>query len=162
MNKLDSILNKILYAIAFISFLIAAIILLTGCAVSLSETSTTLKPMRPTNVTVVITDPSTTTSIGNTSTLTVNNTYIKTVEFFYRGSPPVSDQILMQFGQQWCDLLVDGMQPDDVISRIHEGAIDNDDARMHFSIVNAAILELCPSQTYKSEEIAIQSFLPGE
>ena len=162
MNKLDSILNKILYAIAFISFLIAAIILLTGCAVSQSETSTTLKPMRPTNVTVVITDPSTTTSIDNTSTLTVNNTYIKTVEFFYRGSPPVSDQILMQFGQQWCDLLVDGMQPDDVISRIHEGAIDNDDARMHFSIVNAAILELCPSQTYKSEEIAIQSFLPGE
>lgn len=162
MNKLDSILNKILYAIAFISFLIAAIILLTGCAVSLSETSTTLKPMRPTNVTVVITDPSTTTSIDNTPTLTVNNTYIKTVEFFYRGSPPVSDQILMQFGQQWCDLMVDGMQPDDVISRIHEGAVDNDDARMHFSIVNAAILELCPSQTYKSEEIAIQSFLPGE
>ena len=162
MNKLDSILNKILYAIAFISFLIAAIILLTGCAVSLSETSTTLKPMRPTNVTVVITDPSTTTSIDNTPTLTVNNTYIKTVEFFYRGSPPVSDQILMQFGQQWCDLMVDGMQPNDVISRIHEGAIDNDDARMHFSIVNAAILELCPSQTYKSQEIAIQSFLPGE
>lgn len=162
MNKLDSILNKILYAIAFIFFIIAAIILLTSCAVAESQTSTTLKPMRPTNVTVVITDPSTTTSIGNTSTLTVNNTYIKTVEFFYRGSPPVSDQILMQFGQQWCDLLVDGMQPDDVISRIHEGAIDNDDARMHFSIVNAAILELCPSQTYKSEEIAIQSFLPGE
>ena len=162
MNKIDSILNKILYAVALVFFLIAAIILLTGCAVSLSETSTTLKPMRPTNVTVVITDPSTTTSIDNTPALTVNNTYIKTVEFFYRGSPPVSDQILMQFGQQWCDLLVDGMQPDDVISRIHEGAIDNDDARMHFSIVNSAILELCPSQTYKSEEIAIQSFLPGE
>ena len=162
MSKIDSILNKILYAVAFVFFLIAAIILLTGCAVSQSESTTTLTPMRPTNVTVVITDPSTTTSIGNTSTLTVNNTYIKTVEFFYRGSPPVSDQILMQFGQQWCDLMVDGMQPDDVISRIHEGAIDNDDARMHFSIVNAAILELCPSQTYKSEEIAIQSFLPGE
>ena len=162
MNKVDSILNKILYAVAFVFFLIAAIILLTGCAVSQSESTTTLTPMRPTNVTVVITDPSTTTSIGNTSTLTVNNTYIKTVEFFYRGSPPVSDQIRMQFGQQWCDLMVDGMQPDDVISRIHEGAIDNDDARMHFSIVNAAILELCPSQTYKSEEIAIQSFLPGE
>jgi len=162
MNKIDSMLNKILYAVGFIFFIIAAIILLTSCAVAEVDPTTTLKPMRPTNVTVIITDPSTTTSIDNTSTLTVNNTYIKTVEFFYRGSPPVSDQILMQFGQQWCDLLVDGMQPDDVISRIHEGAIDNDDARMHFSIVNAAILELCPSQTYKSEEIAIQSFLPGE
>ena len=158
MNKIDSILNKILYAVALVFFLIAAIILLTGCAVSQSESTTTLKPMRPTNVTVVITDPQIIPSFSGT----INNIYIETVKFFYQGTPPVSDQILMEFGEQWCDLLVDGMQPDDVISRIHEGAIDNDDARMHFSIVNAAILELCPSQTYKSEEIAIQSFLPGE
>lgn len=158
MNKIDSILNKILYAVALVFFLIAAIILLTGCAVSQSESTTTLKPMRPTNVTVVITDPQIIPSFSGT----INDTYIETVKFFYQGTPLVSDQILMEFGEQWCDLLVDGMQPDDVISRIHEGAIDNDDARMHFSIVNAAILELCPSQTYKSEEIAIQSFLPGE
>ena len=158
MNKIDSILNKILYAVALVFFLIAAIILLTSCAVTQSETTTTLTPMRPTNVTVVITDP----QVIPAFTGTVNNNYIKTVEFFYGGTPSVSDQIIMEFGEQWCDLLIDGMQPDDVINRIHEGAIDNDDARMHFSIVNAAILELCPSQTYKSEEIAIQSFLPGE
>ena len=158
MNKIDSILNKILYAVALVFFLIAAIILLTGCAVSQSESTTTLKPMRPTNVTVVITDPQIIPSFSGT----INNIYIETVKFFYQGTPPVSDQILMEFGEQWCDLLVDGMQPDDVISRIHEGAIDNDDARMHFSIVNAAILELCPSQSHKSEEIALRSFLPEE
>jgi hypothetical protein len=158
MNKIDSILNKILYAVGFIFFIIAAIILLTSCAVAQTDTTTTLKPMRPTNVTVVITDP----QIIPSFSTTVNDTYIQTVEFFYQGTPPVSDQVIMEFGEQWCDLLIGGMQPDDVISRIHEGAIDNDDARMHFAIVNAAILELCPSQTYKSEEIALRSFLPGE
>ena len=158
MNKIDSILNKILYAIAFLFFLIAAIILLTGCAVTQSDTTTTLIPMRPTNVTVVITDPQ---IIPNFSG-TINNDYIKNVEFFYGGTPSVSDQVIMEFGEQWCDLLIDGMQPDDVINRIYEGAIDNDDARMHFSIVNAAILELCPSQSHKSEEIALRSFLPEE
>ena len=158
MNKIDSILNKILYAIGFIFFIIAAIILLTGCAVVQTDTTTTLKPMRPTNVTVVITDP----QIIPSFSTTVDDTYIQTVKFFYQGTPPVSDQVIMEFGEQWCDLLTNGMQPDDVISRIHEGAIDNDDARMHFSIVNAAILEICPSQTYKSQQIAIRSFLPGE
>ena len=158
MNKIDSILNKILYAIAFISFLIAAIILLTSCAVAEVDTTTTLKPMRPTNVTVIITDP----QIIPSFSTTINDTYVQAVKFFYQGTPLVSDQVIMEFGEQWCDLLIDGMQPDDVISRIHEGAIDNDDARMHFAIVNAAILEICPSQNYKSEEIAIRSFLPGE
>jgi len=158
MNKIDSILNKILYAVAVLFFLIAAIILLTSCAVVQTDTTTTLKPMRPTNVTVVITDP----QIIPSFSTTVNDTYIQTVEFFYQGTPPVSDQVIMEFGEQWCDLLIDGMQPDDVISRIHEGAIDNDDARMHFAIVNAAILEICPSQTYKSQQIAIRSFLPEE
>ena len=158
MNKVDSILNKILYAVALVFFLIAAIILLTGCAVSQSESTTTLTPMRSTNVTVVITDP----QIIPALTGTINNNYIKTVEFFYGGTPSVSDQAIMEFGEQWCDLLIDGMQPDDVINRIYEGAIDNDDARMHFSIVNAAILELCPSQSHKSEEIALRSFLPEE
>ena len=162
MNKVDSILNKIFYAVAFLSFAIAAIILLTSCAVTQSETTTTLTPMRSTNVTVVITDPATTTSIDSLSTANINNIYIKTVEFFYGGTPPVSDQAIMEFGEQWCDLLIGGMQPDDVINRIYEGAIDNDDARMHFSIVNAAIIELCPSQKNKSEEIAIRSFLPEE
>jgi len=158
MNKIDSILNKILYAVGFIFFIIAAIILLTSCAVAQTDTTTTLKPMRPTNVTVVITDP----RIIPSFSTTVNDTYIQTVKFFYQGTPPVSDQVIMEFGEQWCDLLIGGMQPDDVINRIYEGAIDNDDARMHFAIVNAAILEICPSQTYKSEEIAIRSFLPGE
>ena len=158
MNKVDSILNKILYAVAFVFFLIAAIILLTGCAVSQSESTTTLTPMRPTNVTVVITDPQIIPSFSGT----INDTYIEAVEFFYGGTPSVSDQAIMEFGEQWCNLLIDGMQPDDVISRIYEGAIDNDDARMHFSIVNAAILELCPSQSHKSEEIALRSFLPEE
>lgn len=158
MNKIDSILNKILYAVGFIFFIIAAIILLTSCAVAQTDTTTTLKPMRPTNVTVVITDP----QIIPSFSTTVNDTYIQTVKFFYQGTPPVSDQVIMEFGEQWCDLLIGGMQPDDVINRIHEGAIDNDDARMHFAIVNAAILEICPSQTYKSEEIALRSFLPGE
>lgn len=158
MNKIDSMLNKILYAVGFIFFIIAAIILLTSCAVAEVDTTTTLKPMRPTNVTVIITDP----QIIPSFSTTINDTYVQTVKFFYQGTPPVSDQVIMEFGEQWCDLLIDGMQPDDVISRIHEGAIDNDDARMHFAIVNSAILEICPSQTYKSEEIALRSFLPGE
>lgn len=158
MNKIDSTLNKAFYVVIFISLVLGTILVLTGCTVTQSDSTTTLKPMRPTNVTVVITDP----QVIPSFTGTVNNDYIKTVEFFYGGTPSVSDQIIMEFGEQWCDLLIDGMQPDDVINRIYEGAIDNDDARMHFSIVNAAILELCPSQSHKSEEIALRSFLPEE
>jgi len=162
MNKIDSTLNKAFYFVIFISLVLGTILVLTGCTVTQSDSTTTLKPMRPTNVTVVITNPATTTSIDSLSIANINNTYIKTVEFFYGGTPPVSDQAIMEFGEQWCDLLIGGMQPDDVINRIYEGAIDNDDARMHFSIVNAAIIELCPSQKNKSEEIAIRSFLPEE
>jgi hypothetical protein len=162
MNKIDSTLNKAFYFVIFISLVLGTILVLTGCTVTQSDSTTTLKPMRPTNVTVVITYPTSTTSIDVIPIASVNNTYIKTVEFFYGGTPSVSDQAIMEFGQQWCDLLIDGMQPDDVINRIYEGAIDNDDARMHFSIVNAAILELCPSQSHKSEEIALRSFLPEE
>ena len=158
MNKIDSTLNKAFYFVIFILLVLGTILVLTACSVSQTETSTTLTPMRPTNVTVVITDP----QIIPAFSRTINNDYIKTVEFFYGGTPSVSDQIIMEFGEQWCDLLINGMQPDDLISRIHEGAIDNNDARMHFSIVNSAIIELCPSQSHKSEEIALRSFLPEE
>ena len=162
MNKIDSTLNKAYDVVILILLVLGTILVLTSCTVTQNDATTTLQPMRPTNVTVVITDPATTTSIDSLSTANINNTYIKTVEFFYGGTPPVSDQAIMEFGEQWCDLLIGGMQAEDVINRIYEGAIDNDDARMHFSIVNAAIIELCPSQKNKSEEIAIRSFLPEE
>ena len=158
MNKVDSTLNKAFYVVILILLVLGTTLVLTACSVSQSESTTTLTPMRPTNVTVVITDP----QIIPAFSRTINNDYIKTVEFFYGGTPSVSDQIIMEFGEQWCDLLINGMQPDDLISRIHEGAIDNNDARMHFSIVNSAIIELCPSQSHKSEEIALRSFLPEE
>jgi hypothetical protein len=158
MNKVDSTLNKAFYVVILILLVLGTILVLTACSFSQSESTTTLTPMRPTNVTVVITDPQIIPAFSGT----INNDYIKTVEFFYGGTPSVSDQIIMEFGEQWCDLLINGMQPDDVISRIHEGAIDNNDARMHFSIVNSAIIQLCPSQSHKSEEIAPRSFLPEE
>jgi hypothetical protein len=158
MNKVDSTLNKAFYVVILILLVLGTTLVLTACSVSQSESTTTLTPMRPTNVTVVITDPQIIPAFSGT----INNDYIKTVEFFYGGTPSVSDQIIMEFGEQWCDLLINGMQPDDLISRIHEGAIDNNDARMHFSIVNSAIIELCPSQSHKSEEIALRSFLPEE
>jgi hypothetical protein len=158
MNKVDSTLNKAFYVVILILLVLGTILVLTACSFSQSESTTTLTPMRPTNVTVVITDPQIIPAFSGT----INNDYIKTVEFFYGGTPSVSDQIIMEFGEQWCDLLINGMQPDDVISRIHEGAIDNNDARMHFSIVNSAIIQLCPSQSHKSEEIALRSFLPEE
>jgi hypothetical protein len=158
MNKVDSTLNKAFYVVILILLVLGTILVLTACSFSQSESTTTLTPMRPTNVTVVITDPQIIPAFSGT----INNDYIKTVEFFYGGTPSVSDQIIMEFGEQWCDLLINGMQSDDVISRIHEGAIDNNDARMHFSIVNSAIIQLCPSQSHKSEEIAPRSFLPEE
>ena len=158
MNKVDSTLNKAFYVVILILLVLGTILVLTACSFSQSESTTTLTPMRPTNVTVVITDPQIIPAFSGT----INNDYIKTVEFFYGGTPSVSDQIIMEFGEQWCDLLINGMQSDDVISRIHEGAIDNNDARMHFSIVNSAIIQLCPSQSHKSEEIALRSFLPEE
>jgi hypothetical protein len=56
--------------------------------------------------------------------------------------------------------MIGGMSAEDVIGRINEGSSDNADALLHFSVVNAGIENLCPSQWDKAEYIALNSFLP--
>jgi len=68
----------------------------------------------------------------------------------------MADDEIVEMGELWCQLMTDGMTADDVIGRINEGAIDNDDAKLHRSIVQAGGENLCKDQFAKAEEIALR------
>jgi hypothetical protein len=57
-------------------------------------------------------------------------------------------------------LMTDGMTADDVISRINGGASDNDDAKLHYSMVMSGGENLCKDQFAKAESIALRYLTP--
>ena len=81
--------------------------------------------------------------------------------YYNDGPTNLSDQSMLEYAELWCQLMEDGMQDTDVVERINEGAIDGFDRRQHFAIVIAAIENICPSQSDKSEYIALNSPLPS-
>jgi hypothetical protein len=54
----------------------------------------------------------------------------------------------------------EGMTADDVIGRINGGSADNDEAKLHFSIVQAGGENLCKDQFAKAESIALRPLIP--
>jgi hypothetical protein len=72
----------------------------------------------------------------------------------------MADDEIVQMGELWCQLMTDGMSADDVISRINEGASDNDDAKLHYSMVQAGGENLCKDQFAKAESIALRYLTP--
>ena len=72
----------------------------------------------------------------------------------------MSNDEVVQLGELWCQLMTDGMTADDVISRINEGSSDNDDAKLHYSIVQAGGENLCKDQFAKAESIALRPLIP--
>jgi hypothetical protein len=75
--------------------------------------------------------------------------YIEDVKYYYGGTPPISNNALIEFGDSWCEALRLGMLWLDVDQRINEGAIDNDDAKMHRAIAVATVQNNCQDQQYK-------------
>ena len=134
---------------------VIALLLFAGCSAKMEDVgSTTLQPM-PTseiiNETIPVTD------VVFTSE---QISFLDDVYFFYGAVPPMSDDEIIQIGELWCQLMTDGMTADDVSSRINEGSSDNDDAKLHYSIVQAGGENLCKDQFAKAESIALRPLVP--
>ena len=86
--------------------------------------------------------------------------FVDDVYFLYGSYPLMNADELVQMGELWCQLMTDGMSVGDVIGRINEGAIDNDDAKLHYSIVLAGGENLCKDQFAKAESIALRYLVP--
>jgi hypothetical protein len=131
--------------------------LLTACSATMSNETTTLQPLPTTiNIPVIDTIP----ALDGEPYTDEEFAFFDDVIFFYGASTDLSDEKLLELGVTWCQLMIGGMSAEDVIGRINEGSSDNADAKLHFSIVNAALENLCPSQWEKAEYIALNSFLP--
>lgn len=116
--------------------------------------STTLQPM-PTSEIINETIPATDAVFTSEQISFLDDVY-----FFYGAVPPMSDEEVVQIGELWCQLMTDGMTADDVIGRINEGSSDNDDAKLHYSIVQAGGENLCKDQFAKAESIALRPLVP--
>jgi hypothetical protein len=82
------------------------------------------------------------------------------VYFFYGSTPTMPDEEIVQTGELWCQLMNEGMTADDVIGRINEGSADNDEAKLHYSIVMSGGENLCKDQFAKAESIALRPLTP--
>jgi hypothetical protein len=128
-----------------------AFLLLVGCSAKMDDVgSTTLQPM-PTSEIINETIPAT--DVVFTSE---QISFLDDVYFFYGAVPPMSDDEVVQIGELWCQLMTDGMTAEDVIGRINGGSANNDEAKLHFSIVQAGGENLCKDQFAKAESIALR------
>ena len=105
------------------------VLLLVGCSSGATDGGTsTLQPLPTTGIPVIDTIPTTDRTFTEEQISFIDDVY-----FLYGATPLMSDDEVVQMGELWCQLMTDGMTADDVISRINEGAIDNDDAKSMIS-----------------------------
>ena len=130
-------------------------LLLVGCSSGATDGESTLAPLWTGGVPVFETIPTTDRPFTEEQTSFLDDVY-----FFYGATPPMSDDEVLQMGELWCQLMTDGMTADDVISRINEGASDNDDAKLHYSMVLSGGENLCKDQFAKAESIALRYLTP--
>ena len=131
-------------------------LLLVGCSSGATDGETiTLPP--PSTMSIHIID---TTPIRDEPFTDEELAFVDDVYFLYGSYPLMNAGELVQMGELWCQLMTDGMTADDVMSRINEGAIDDDDAKLHYSIVRASGENLCTDQFAKVEEIGIAPLKP--
>jgi len=132
-----------------------AFLLLVGCSSGVTDGESTLAPLPTTGVPAFDTIPTTDRPFTEEQASFLDDVY-----YLYGATPPMSDDEVVQIGELWCQLMTDGMTADDVISRINEGSSDNDDAKLHYSIVQAGGENLCKDQFAKAESIALRPLIP--
>jgi hypothetical protein len=132
-----------------------SILVLAGCSSGAIGGDETLAPLPTTGVPIIDTIPNTDKPFTEEQTSFLDDVY-----FFYGATPPMSDDEVVQMGELWCQLMTDGMTADDVISRINGGASDNDDAKLHYSMVMSGGENLCKDQFAKAESIALRYLTP--
>lgn len=132
------------------------VLLLVGCSSGATDGGTsTLQPLPTTGIPVIDTIPITDRPFTDEQLAFVDDVY-----FLYGAYPLMSAYELVQMGELWCQLMTDGMSVGDVIGRINEGASDNDDAKLHYSIVLSGGENLCKDQFAKAESIALRYLTP--
>ena len=132
------------------------VLLLVGCSSGATDGGTsTLQPLPTTGIPVIDTIPITDRPFTDEQLAFVDDVY-----FLYGAYPLMSAYELVQMGELWCLLMTDGMSVGDVIGRINEGASDNDDAKLHYSIVLSGGENLCKDQFAKAESIALRYLTP--
>ncbi len=132
-----------------------SILVLAGCSSGAIGGDETLAPLPTTGVPIIDTIPNTDKPFTEEQTSFLDDVY-----FFYGATPPMSDDEVVQMGELWCQLMTDGMTADDVIGRINGGASDNDDAKLHYSMVMSGGENLCKDQFAKAESIALRYLTP--
>ena len=149
-------MKRSMLPVALLGCAFSLLLVQVSCSSKMDDIAgTTLQPLPTTGVSVFDTVPITDRPFTREQTAFVDDVY-----FFYGAVPPMSNDEVVQLGELWCQLMTDGMTADDVIGRINEGSTDNDDAKLHFSIVQAGGENLCPDQFAKAESIALQPLLP--
>ena len=149
-------MKRSILPVALLGCAFSLLLVQVSCSSKMDDVAgTTLQPLPTTGVPVFDTVPITDRPFTEEQTAFVDDVY-----FFYGAVPPMSDDEVVQLGELWCQLMTDGMTADDVIGRINEGSSDNDDAKLHFSIIQAGGENLCPDQFAKVEKIALQPLLP--
>jgi hypothetical protein len=115
---------------------------IASCSAGSNLSTTTMAPLTTVGEinTVVITEPSLSKS---------SFSFIDDVYFYYGKSLLMSEEETINIGNLWCELMVEGMTSDDVISRINEGSANQDEADYHFAIITSAVINICPSQKEK-------------
>jgi len=132
-----------------------SILVLAGCSSGAIGGDETLAPLPTTGVPIIDTIPNTDKPFTEEQTSFLDDVY-----FFYGATPPMPDDEVVQMGELWCQLMTDGMTADDVIGRINGGASDNDDAKLHYSMVMSGGENLCKDQFAKAESIALRYLTP--
>ena len=130
-------------------------LLLVGCSSGATDGESTLAPLPTTGVPVIDTTP-----IRDEPFTDEELAFVDDVYFLYGSYPLMNAGELVQMGELWCQLMTDGMSVGDVIGRINEGASDNDDAKLHYSIVLSGGDNLCKDQFAKAESIALRYLTP--
>lgn len=147
---------KRLIPIALLGCVYSLLLVQVSCSSKMDDVAgTTLQPLPTTGVPIIDTIPITDRPFTQEQLAFVDDVY-----FLYGSYPLMNAGELVQMGELWCQLMTDGMTADDVINRINEGSTDNDDAKLHYSIVQSGGENLCPDQFAKAESIALRPLVP--
>ena len=149
-------MKRTILPIALLGCVYSLLLVQVSCSSKMDDVAgTTLQPLPTTGVPIFDTIPITDRPFTQEQLAFVDDVY-----FLYGAYPLMTAYELVQMGELWCQLMTDGMTTDDVISRINEGSTDNDDAKLHYSIVQSGGENLCPDQFAKAESIALRPLVP--
>lgn len=137
------------------TLLISAIVL-SGCAISNSNSSTTLSPLPTTGITAVapntvqIVDPRT---VLTTTTFPVDdwarNEYKNYVWSRDVNNIRYSDDDIMSWAETWCDFMNNGMGKLNIYDWVAEMASDEEEMYAWLVTAEGAAYHICPNNGYK-------------